>query len=211
MLYNAPNSHRSWEETLRDVKRMGAKNRQKVAEAYMRGRTQRWQKVGRAFENAYARFEITINIGAWRDIHRHRMLTQQRQNFSCFLGFDVRQEVIESGLESQFRSAISRIEDIFSKIMRLDPDLAQYAVTLAHRLRFMQWENLRQSFWQIELRTIPEGHPDYRHMSQKKFELLEKVYPLLAPYMRVNMGEYDFARRGQEERIQKKLEQLSKT
>ncbi len=211
MLYNAPNSHRSWEETLRDVRRMEDEEKKKVIEAYLSGRTQRWQKVGRAFENAYSRFEILINIGAWRDIHRHRMLSQQRQNFSCFQGYDVPPEITESGVESQFRSAIGRVEDVFSKIVKHDPDLAQYAVTLAHRLRFMQWENLRQSFWQIELRTIPEGHPDYRHLCQKKFLLLEKVYPLLAPYMKANMGEYDFARRGQEERIQKKIEQLSKS
>ena len=211
MLYSAPNSHRSWEETIRDVRRLSDDEKKKVIESYLAGRTQRWQKVGRAFENAYARFEIIINIGAWRDIHRHRMLSQQRQNFSCFHGYDVPPEIIESGIESQFRSAIGWVEDVFSKIVKHDPDLAQYAVTLAHRLRFMQWENLRQSFWQIELRTIPEGHPDYRHLCQKKFLLLEKAYPILAPFMRANMGEYDFARRGQEERIQKKLEQLSKT
>lgn len=211
MLYGAPNSHRSWEETLRDVRRMGEEDKKKVIEQYLAGRTQRWQKVGRAFENAYARFEILTNIGAWRDIHRHRMLSQQRQNFSCFHGYDVPPEIIESGVEKQFRSAINKVEDVFAKVVKHDPDLAQYAVTLAHRLRFMQWENLRQSFWQIELRTIPEGHPDYRHLCQKKFLLLEKVYPLIAPHMRANMGEYDFARRGQEERIQKKLEQLTKS
>lgn len=73
----------------------------------------------------------------------------------------------------------------------------------------MQWENLRQSFWQIELRTIPEGHPDYRHIAQKKFQLLERHYPILSRYLRANLGEYDFARRGQEEKIQKKLEELT--
>ena len=72
----------------------------------------------------------------------------------------------------------------------------------------MQWENLRQSFWQVELRSIPEGHPDYRHIEQEKFRLIEKAYPLVAEHVRVNMGAYDFARRGQEEKIQKKLKQL---
>lgn len=208
MLYNSPRQHRPWQEIMSQVRRMSPEEKKKAADAYLSGKTQRWQKVGRAFENAYARFEITVNIGAWRDIQRHRMLTQQRQYFSPYHGYDIPAEIIESGLQQEFRDAIGRAEDIFFKIEKHDPDMAQYAAALAHRLRFMQWENLRQSFWQIELRTIPEGHPDYRHVEQKKFLLLEKAYPLLSQYIKANMGEYDFARRGQEEKIQKKLEQL---
>lgn len=207
MLYEA--SHKSWQDILNRVRKMSTEDKERVVTEYLHGRTQRWQKVGRAFENSYNRFEIVMNVGAWRDLHRHRMLTQQRQRFSCHHGYDVPAEVTESGLEKEFRSAIAPVEDLFEKIEKRNPELAQYCVTLAHRLRFQQWENLRQSFWQIELRTIPEGHPDYRHVEQQKFLLLEKAYPIIAKHIRANMGEYDFARRGQEERIQKKLQQLS--
>ncbi|OGZ97223.1 MAG: hypothetical protein A3D41_00240 [Candidatus Sungbacteria bacterium RIFCSPHIGHO2_02_FULL_41_12b] len=208
ILYSSPNNHRSWDELLSKVSGVSREERRAILAAYLDGRAQRWQKVGRAFENAYVRFEITMNIGAWRDLHRHRMLTQMRQNFSCFHGYDLPQEVIEAGFEAEFRKAIERAENVFSKIFKRDEDLAQYAATFAHRLRFMQWENLRECFWEMELRTIPEGHPDYRHIEQKKFKLVEKIYPLIAEYMLVNMGEYDFARRGQEEKIQKKMEKL---
>lgn len=208
MLYSAPNNHLSWNTTFNKVKTLGEEERRRIISEYLRGRKQRWQKVGRAFENTYSRFEIVMNIGAWRDLHRHRMLTQQRQNFSCFHGYDVPKEVVEARLESDFRGVIEPVEKVFAKIFQYDPDLAQYAVTLAHRVRFMQWENLRQSFWQTELRTIPEGHPDYRKIEQQKFRWIEKVYPLIAEHMLVNLGEYDFARRGQEEKIQKKIQQL---
>lgn len=208
MLYDAPNNHRSWGETLAAVERMDRKDRARVITEYLKGRTERWQKVGRAFENTYARFEILMNIGAWRDLHRHRMLTQQRQILSCYHGYDIPSEAEEAGLKQEFEEPIKRMEDVFCKITDYDPYLAQYAVTLAHRLRFMQWENLRQSFWQVELRTIPEGHPDYRHIEQGKFRLIEKVYPLIAAYIRANLDEYDFARRGQEEKIQVKLKRL---
>jgi len=81
---------------------------------------------------------------------------------------------------------------------------------MAHRMRFQQFKNLRACFWELELRTIPEGHPDYRLIEQMKFKLLEEVYPLIAEHMHVNMENYDFARRGQEEKIQKKLKELEK-
>lgn len=209
MLYEAPNNHRPWEEILVKVAGMGSGARAKIIDEYLRGRTERWQKVGRAFENAIVRWEITMNIGAWRDLHRHRMLTQQRQNFSCYHGYDVPREIIDAGIEREFRSAIAPVEEVFEKIAARDLDLAQYAVTLAHRIRFMQRENLRQSFWQIELRSIPEGHPDYRRVAQEKFWHLERAYPLIAAHIRVNMGEYDFARRGQEEKIQEKLTRMN--
>ena len=208
MLYGSPTCHRSWEDIVSAVNRMGTEERRSIIQAYLKGRKERWQRVGRAFENVYNRFEIVMNIGAWRDLHRHRMLTQERQYFSCYHGYDVPPEIIDSGFESEFRAALDRVGELFAKIAPIDPELAQYATAFAHRLRFMQWENLTQSFWQIELRTIPEGHPDYRHIEQEKFRLLEKVYPLITEHMRVNMGEYDFARRGQEERIQKKLQQM---
>ena len=209
MLYDSPTCHRSWQDIYGAVRRMSREDRRAVMSSYLQGRKQRWQRAGRPFEGAYNRFEIVMNIGAYRDLHRHRMLTQQRQRFSCYHGYDVPPEITESGLEAEFRSALDQTGDVFAAIVAHDPDLAQYATALAHRMRFTQLENLTQSIWQIELRTIPEGHPDYRHIEQEKFRLIEKAYPLVAEHMRVNMGEYDFARRGQEEKIQKKLEELT--
>ncbi|MEK7557329.1 MAG: FAD-dependent thymidylate synthase, partial [Patescibacteria group bacterium] len=210
MLYAVPGNHASWKDIFARVKKMSKKQKQQVLSAYLTGRDQRWQKVGRAFENAYVRFEITTNIGAFRDLHRHRMLTEQYQLFSCEHGYEVPQDVTDAGFEDEYRGAVERMEDVYAKIARKDAYLAQYATTLAHRMRFQQWKNLRECFWEMELRSTPEGHPDYRKIEQEKFKLLEKVYPLVAEHMRVNMGDYDFARRGQEEKIQAKLKELEK-
>ncbi len=208
MLYSAPNNHLSWQEILNNVRLMNTAQKRAIVNAYFAGRSQRWQKVGRALENVYVRFEIMMNIGAWRDLHRHRMLTQQRQYFSCLHGYDTPPEISASGLEAEYRAAITKVEAVYKKIAQVNPHVAQYAVTMAHRMRFMQWTNLRECFWEIELRTIPEGHPDYRKVEQAKFRLLERVYPLLTERMHVNMEDYDFARRGQEEKIQAKLKAL---
>lgn len=208
-LYTAPRNHHPWDALKKEVERMDTEARKKILNAYLHGRTQRWQKVGRAFENAYVRFEIMTNIGAWRDLHRHRMQTQQRQYFSCHHGYDLPRDVEEAGFGQNFRNAIHRAEDVFAKIEQRDPDLAQYATTLAHRLRFTQYKNLRQCFWDMELRTVPEGHPDYRHIMQEQYRLLRHVYPLISERMLVNRDEYDFARRGQEEKIAQKIADLS--
>ncbi|MAF81278.1 hypothetical protein CL628_04670 [bacterium] len=210
LLYSARGNHRAWVDILAQVQEMTMEEKDAVLANALDGRTQRWQKVPRAFENANVRFEITMNIGSWRDLHRHRMLTQQRQFFTVKHGYDTPPELIEAGLADSYHAAIKAVEDTHHLIATHSQELAQYAVTLAHRIQFMQWENLRECFWEMELRTIPEGHPDYRAVEQEKFRQLEKAYPLITKYMHVNMDTYDFARRGQDEKIQAKLEALQK-
>jgi thymidylate synthase ThyX len=208
MLYEAPRAHRTWEEMYNDVSKMSGEEKKKIVDAYLKGRTQRWQKIGRAFEHAVSLFEIEMNIGGWRDLHRHRMLTHQRQFYSCIHGYDTPPEVLHAGLAEEFSNALERAAAIFKKMEKQNPHLAQYAVPLAYRVRFLQRENLRQSFWQIELRTGPQGHPDYRHVAQEKYRLLCKAYPLLGSYILADMNEYDFARRETEARIEKKKKEL---
>ncbi|MEX2054865.1 MAG: FAD-dependent thymidylate synthase, partial [Candidatus Andersenbacteria bacterium] len=68
MLYAIPTNHHTWSHILRTVKKLSEAQKRKIIEMYFAGRTQRWQKVGRALENTYVRFELTMNIGAWRDL-----------------------------------------------------------------------------------------------------------------------------------------------
>lgn len=192
------------------VRRLSAENKEKILQRVLGDRKQRYYKIPRAFENAYLRFEITINIGAWRDLHRHRIHTQYRQRFSPYNGFDTPPELKEVGLENEFKSAIARTEQLYEKIKRKDQDLAQYCCALAHKLRFIQYQNLRSFFWEAELRTIPQGHPDYRKIEHDKIKLIQKIYPLISKYLLADMQDYDFARRGTVEQIQKKEGELKK-
>lgn len=203
-----PETHNSWEECLNTIKRLSVNKKKKLLETYLQGRTARWQKVGRGFENSYLRFEITMNIGAYRDLHRHRMMTQDRQRFSTYHGYDMPTEIKEAGLTSQFNEALQQADVLYRKIVIHDPDLAQYVVPFAYRIRFYQWENIRQFFWEAELRTIPQGHPDYRWIEQEKFRLVRNEFPILASAMLVDEKDYPFARRGTEENIKKKEKKI---
>ncbi|MEX0649500.1 MAG: FAD-dependent thymidylate synthase [Candidatus Andersenbacteria bacterium] len=210
ILYTADGNHASWNEALAAVAKMSTKAKRQAIATYLSGRDQRWQKVGRAFENTYVRFELAMNIGAWRDLHRHRMLTQQRQLFTTTHGYDLPPEIQDAGLAEEFTSAIDKAARVFKKIEQHDVYSAQYAIPMAYRVQFQQWKNLRECFWEMELRTIPEGHPDYRVIEQMKFKLLQNTFPLITEHMHVNLENYDFARRGQEEKIQAKLAELEK-
>lgn len=203
-----PETHESFAKILAKVRKLSPADKEKLLARAIHGRTARWYKIPRAFEMANLTFEIVMNIGAWRDIHRHRMQTQLRQKWSVHQGYDLPAEVAEAGLDKKFRAAAEMVEAVFHKIEMQDSNLAQYAVTLAHRLRFLQKQNLRAFFWEAELRTIPSGHPDYRKIEQEKVRLVRKIYPLIGKFILADMQNYTFARRDTQSEIEKKEKEL---
>ena len=201
-------THGSWDQAMDRARSLDISQKRELFAAYMPHRKGRWYKVGRAFENAYMRFEIVMDIGSYRDLHRHRMMTQERQLFSTVHGFAIPPELEQSGLSKTYSEGLQRAANLFRKIEPLDRDLAQYAVPLGYRMRFYQWQNFRQLFWEAELRTISQGHPDYRFIEQEKYRLIKDRFPLIAETMLVDMADYPIARRGTEERIEEKEKRI---
>ena len=50
--------------------------------------------------------------------------------------------------------------------------VAQYAVPMAYRVRFVMDMNARETMHVIELRTAPQGHPAYRRVCQQMHTLI---------------------------------------
>jgi len=132
-----------FEKILAKVRKLTLAEKEKILTKILSDRKFRWYKVPRAFENVYLRFEIILNIGAWRDLQRHRMQTQYYQRFNIDNSFDVPRELGELNLDKKFKETIFKIEDLFQKIEKIDPDIAQYSVSFAHKVRFIQYQNLR--------------------------------------------------------------------
>jgi thymidylate synthase ThyX len=179
-----------------------------ILEALLGDRANRRQRPPRALEHAQYTFEIVANFAAYRDLHRHRMLTQDRQLLGTSLGYDVPNGLAELGMESQFQSAIEAAATAHRRLER-EPGraLAQYVVPLAFRVRWYFRINLREVYHLCELRTTPQGHPDYRWVAQEMFRLVSQVHPRLARYASfVDMGPGDeLERRKAERRMDEKL------
>jgi thymidylate synthase ThyX len=201
-------SHSNWDDAMQQARSLSEDRKRELLQRYLVNRSARWQKVGRAFENAYLRFEIAMDIGSYRDLHRHRMMTQERQMFSTLHGYSVPVELQAAGLAAEFEEALQRADRLFRKMVAINRELAQYAVPLAYRMRFYQWQNFRQLFWETELRTVSQGHPDYRFIEQEKYRLVKEKFPLIASFMLVDTNEYTIARRGTEEQIAAKERKL---
>jgi thymidylate synthase ThyX len=184
-----------------------------VLEAMLAGRANRRQRVPRALEHAHYEFEIVANFAAYRDLHRHRMLTQDRQQLGTALGYDSPPGLAELGMKSQFDEAVEAAAEVHERLERdLGPALAQYIVPLAFHVRWYFRANLREIYHLCELRTTPQGHPDYRWVAQEMFRRVGEVHPRLARYATfVDMGPGDeLERRQSERRIDEKLSALDR-
>ena len=183
----------------------------RVLAATVGTRDNRRQKVPRAFEQATYTFEIVGNFGAYRDLHRHRMLSQDRQLLGTSLGFDTPPELAEFGFSNEFVAAVSSAADAHHELeAALGPALAQYVVPMAYRLRWYFRANLREVFHLCELRTQVQGHSDYRWLAQQMFLRVHEVHPRLARFASfVDMtGGDELARRQSEKRLDAKLNAL---
>lgn len=198
-----PHSNLPLEEQLGDV--------EAVLDAMLGDRSNRRQRAPRALEHATYTFEIVANFAAYRDLHRHRMLTQDRQLLGTALGYDVAPGMRELGMDGVFAKAVEEAAEVHHRLERdLGPALAQYIVPLAFHVRWYFRANLREVYHLCELRTTPQGHPDYRWVAQEMFRRVADVHPRLAAYARfVDLGPGDeLERRKSERKIDEKLSAL---
>jgi thymidylate synthase ThyX len=138
----------------------------------------------RAFENASYTFDVCTNFGCYRDLHRHRVLTQERQLLSTRHGYDLPPELKQAGLEKKFEAAMKAAADAYEEIAADMPNEAQYAVPLAYRLRWYITLNAREAAHLIELRSMPQGHEDYRRVVLKMHAEIKRVHPWMAEAMK---------------------------
>ncbi len=196
----------SYSEIKERVKKLTTREKFSIIKTTISKRKVRQHRLIRAFENTYYKFDIVANFGAYRDLHRHRMLTQERQRFTTELGFDIPPDLVAANLKRPYIDAAKKIDSFYRRVSKKYPDQAQYTVMMGSRIRWYQWENLRELAWEAELRTGPQGHPDYRKIEHLKVEAVRGVHPTLAAVLKfVDFGEYDLARRESEKRIDRKL------
>jgi thymidylate synthase ThyX len=168
-------------QQLREIAlRMDANERRKVLQEHFSKRRHRRDKPGRAFENVYYTFDVLGNLGLYRDLHRHRILTQERQAFTTVHGYDTPREIGEAGFRRQFDGCMNAAAKLYEDIYRDLPGAAQYVVPFAYKIRWYMKMNLREAVHLCELRTMPQGHPDYRFIAQEIWRKIQEVHPTLA-------------------------------
>ncbi len=150
------------------VARMSLDERLEVVRAYAGRRANRRHRPGRALERTAYRFDVLSDYGAFRDLQRHRMLTIEWQDLSPAHGYTMPRAVTDAGGGEPFHGAMLRSASLYEALSeRFPPSQASYAVALAFRVRYAMQFNAREAMHVLELRTGPEGHPEYRKVCQQ--------------------------------------------
>jgi thymidylate synthase ThyX len=173
MLY--PHTHLSEEAVLERVRRMSTDDKIAVVRAYAGERGNRRHRPGRALERTDYRFDILSDYGAFRDLQRHRMLTIEWQGLTPRHGYTLPSAVAEAGADEKFVEAMERSASLYDALHEHvgDPQ-ASYAVSLAYRIRYVMQMNARAAMHLIELRSGPQGHPEYRFVAQEMHRLIKE-------------------------------------
>jgi len=135
-------------------------------------------------------FDILMDIGGFRDMHRHRRCIQIMQDFTTVHGFDIPPEVDAAGVRSDYESAMKRAESAVRKLAAAGSEEAaqnaEYAIPLAFRKRTLFKMDFAETVYISELRTTPAGHTSYRNVAYAMYEAVAAKYPAMAKYFRVH-------------------------
>jgi hypothetical protein len=135
------------------------------------------------------RFDILMDVGGFRDMHRHRRCIQIGQEPTTRHGYDVPSEVDAAGGRKSYdaimQSTAEAIEKLGDRSAPEAKENAQYAIPLAFRKRTLFKMDFAEVVYISELRTGPAGHFSYRNASFAMYEAVAKKHPALAKYLRV--------------------------
>ncbi len=187
---------------------MPADERLALVRAYAGERGSRFHRPGRAFERPVYTFDLLADLGAYRDLQRHRVLTQERQRFGVGHGYVTPAELEEYGLAGPYAAALEGAAAVAAALAAELPEPSQYAVPLAFRVRWRITINLRAAYHLAELRSAPQGHPAYRRIAQAIYAQIRAAHPTLAEAMRfVDTSDYALERLDAERRLDARLGQ----
>jgi thymidylate synthase ThyX len=193
------------------LNKMDDAQRKKLISDYVGVRNNRRHKPGRAFENAEYLFDLKGRIGIYRDLQRHRIGTQERQNFGTELGYETRKEFDQIGIGDDYRSKMAEVEELYKNLKESLPYQAQYVVTFGFNIRWYYRLNARQLYHLCELRSSQQGHPDYRKIVQTMAMKVKEVHPTVIEHMKyLDMSEKTLGRLDSEVRIAVKKSELQK-
>jgi thymidylate synthase ThyX len=142
---------------------------------------------------AALRFDILMDIGGFRDMHRHRRVTQIQQGFTAIHGYETPHSGDAAGLEeagvlADYQSAIESAYAASAKIAAGSaPEAAAsalYLLPLATRVRCLFKMDFAEAQYISELRSAPAGHFSYRRVAWEMYLAMERRHPTLAKYIR---------------------------
>ncbi|MGH9412694.1 MAG: FAD-dependent thymidylate synthase, partial [Terriglobales bacterium] len=176
-----PHCHHSYRQLLDAVAALSAPRRDEIIEL---GRASRGAhddllrpfQAGQPFQ-----FDILMDTGGFRDLHRHRRCVQLHQDHSARHGFDTPAEIADSGCGDDYTAAMQAAGSWAAR----NGAAGAYALPLGYRKRSLFKMDLAELAYIAELRTGAGGHFSYRNAAWAMYDALRQRHPALARHLRV--------------------------
>jgi len=173
---------------------------------YIGTRAVRQHKVGRALESVRYQLEVDLDIGAWRDLQRHRCLSQAVSQFTFPTGhgFYLPELFKKNDVGYKYIQALDDSQEWYDTLQ------TPYAVPLAATVQWTLDINLREAVYLCELRSGEQGHESYRQVAIDIYNAIAKVHPTIAAicFQHVNLNQYPLSRLSSETKQEAKQKRL---
>ena len=140
------------------------------------------------------RFDILMDIGAFRDMHRHRRCVQLLQDYTDLHGYEQpvcpgQPTLAEAGIEDLYINSMDAALAAYRTLnVSGEPEAdfsAQYCLPLGTRCRSMFKMDFAEALYISELRSGPAGHFSYRRVAWEMYRAVAERYPSLAKFFRI--------------------------
>src|SRR6266404_7144145 len=150
-----------------------------VIDVALRSRTRR-DELLRNFRAAPYVYDIVMDIGAYRDLHRHRRCQQFRQTYSTRLGFETPEAIADAGLSVSYNTLASHACNVVTKLP--EPG-SHYLLPFASRARFLFKMDFSEAEYISRLRSGVKGHFSYRRIAWYMKEKMAELEPEMGRLM----------------------------
>ena len=156
-----------------------AAQRAEVIDVALGSRTRR-DEILAGFRGGLYCYDLAIDIGAYRDLHRHRRCQKFRQEYAGKLGYDTPALVREAGAAAVYDSAMRQALDA---MRRLPAPAAHYLLPFGARSRFLFKMDFAEAEYICKLRSGVKGHFSYRDIAWEMKRKMEELEPELGRLM----------------------------
>jgi thymidylate synthase ThyX len=183
-------SHYSYRQLRQALQVSGERYRREIIDLGLRHRGKHDEMLRGFRAGQQFRFDMLMDTGAFRDMHRHRRCIQVMQGFTTQHGYEMLLDLEDAGVSARFAATMRRtqtaVETLASRETPESEQNSQYAIPLAFRKRALFKMDFAEAVYISELRTTPAGHVSYRNVAYAMYEAVARKYPALAKYFRVH-------------------------
>lgn len=180
----------AYHQILAQVESLGSGQKRDILEGALgkRGAHDEWL---REFHGAPLYFDILMDIGGYRDLHRHRRTSQIRQAFTVKHGPAVPRVLEGTAYANLYLTDMEQAGRYVSQLANWDPVQAHYLLPLGYRCRALFRMDLAEAGYIIRLRSKEGGHFSYRRVAYQMYEALAEQYPDFAAHVAYTHPEQD--------------------